>query len=771
MAYYDISHGLKEVLGMNGVRARIIEERDGSLTLQTSTWYGARNSYPLTKSQADILSRWLDMGTGSTNEKAYNTIRGIMKEEAVSLPATLTQAHNAGGPVNMGQWGQRMTPERAGIAPAQRYGALYSYREMNPRPSRGRYGQWYNPFAPLFHRHGFAPTYEGERIAPGTMPTYSRREDGRMLPTTGAFPALENGQRQAEANNDLLDDIQLNARIEKPSEAVYPKGKGIPYSKAITADVYFTTEKFKEVMRSHGIEIGTFPVPGKDGKEVMMQGVMVHNSASRKDNLFYSMTDAEMAALLNPSLEKASGGVTLQERLDIINSREEIRHDFSGPITKEMLEGSEIIHIPLTAEGRTEIEKDFLAYDEMQARQKMMTEAAQQARSEYLSEEGRIRRDPNAISGRDIAAVMGSCGWFSGTAHGREIVVGEIRVDDYYQSMRQNIKSLREEIEHLEKDIKDPAKAADQERLQGRLDGCRQELSLLEKEEKDFSKDNAKGRFVMSAVINGKTQYISISKSEYDKFLRYDDEHRLRLFDKLFDEVSIGQVDPDIHDGQSKPYDVFLTADGREVVTREQLEIDRALSRDVDGGLLKDLNHRKGFYMEGRHGREVNVENIRVEQDLQQEGKYKMTAVIDGKAVTHEINQKQYDKFMACDDYQRFKLFSKVFPEVDMKTRPEHRTNIGAMILAGMVAVTDGARMLAGIAGGHGPGMPPPPLAMPMHPESVHFMPSVYEERHAGPAPHTRAADLAAAIYETENSQQQGQGQEQSVGQGRSMGT
>lgn len=50
------------------------------------------------------------------------------------------------------------------------------------------------------------------------------------------------------------------------------------------------------------------------------------------------------------------------------------------------------------------------------------------------------------------------------------------------------------------------------------------------------------------------------------------------------------------------------------------------------------------------------------------EGKYKMTAVIDGETVSHEISQKQYDKFMAIDDFHRMKLFSKIFGEVDVKS-------------------------------------------------------------------------------------------------------
>lgn len=105
----------------------------------------------------------------------------------------------------------------------------------------------------------------------------------------------------------------------------------------------------------------------------------------------------------------------------------------------------------------------------------------------------------------------------------------------------------------------------------------------------------------------------------------------------------------------------------------------------IDGRDLSYINESKGWYREGEHGREVEVEAIAV-QPAEAEGKYTMTAIINGKAITHEISQKQYDKFMAVDDYHRMKLFSKVFSEVDMKTRPEMRSNLGTKIFAALAA-------------------------------------------------------------------------------------
>ena len=127
--------------------------------------------------------------------------------------------------------------------------------------------------------------------------------------------------------------------------------------------------------------------------------------------------------------------------------------------------------------------------------------------------------------------------------------------------------------------------------------------------------------------------------------------------------------------------------------------------------------------------REVTVDEIRVEP-TETEGKYRMTAVIDGETVSHEITQKQYDKFMAIDDYHRLKLFSKIFGEVDMKSRDNVPlgTKIGAAFLAGLTVMGELGR---------GP------------------RPDIYLERHGPPPPRCyfkpgvdTPMDVAARNYE-----------------------
>lgn len=120
----------------------------------------------------------------------------------------------------------------------------------------------------------------------------------------------------------------------------------------------------------------------------------------------------------------------------------------------------------------------------------------------------------------------------------------------------------------------------------------------------------------------------------------------------------------------------------------------------VNGESLENLKPSKEWVRSGGHGRATEVGDIAVERlrDAEGkviEGKYKMTAVIDGNVFSHEITQKDFDKFRAINDTQRMKLFDKIFPEVEMKTKAGHGFNLGAAILA---AVSVGMDVMGSVA-------------------------------------------------------------------------
>ena len=640
----DLSIGLQGVLRKNGMQAHISLAKDGGRELIVLGHDSPVLTYKLNEKQVEDLMGW---GSTYENKKAYNTFASIVKNDFY-MPQNFVSASNAFGRVVMGLHGYRIGHGE------------YGY---DARPARRM--PWFAPFS----RHGrgwagdfvgFAPRGEGfhlRRIGDhayrpwGGGPMVTERPDNRVKPgemLSGGYGFYYKGQ-QKENPVEVLDQIAIEPKIKPLEAAPRPQGQGIPYSSVITSDVYFSNDKFQEVLKSHGIVIDA------DKKTLTIQ------SNLSKVDLQYDLKPEEIQKLMANKVS-GKGGVSVDARLAIINDI--ISKDFDTKLTKDMLETKELVSLDLKPEVRQEVEAPFIEQERRIAEQQRLAEA----RAEQQREAERIERDPNAINGREIQAILGNKGWFQPVANGREMVVGEIRVD----------KTLN-------------------------------------------------GNYVMEAEVNGRLLAHSISAKDYQKFLDLNDAHRLKMFDKVFSEVEIKSAH-----GESLYQDnLYLAHDGQSIVHQEVVDIQNATSNRVDGAALLELNERKGFYRERAHGREVEVGNIQV--DPTANGKYKMTAVINGLTISHEITQKQYDKFLAVDDYHRMQLFSKIFNEVDIKTRPGEGHNIGAALLAALVV--GGEVMRDGLSVPHEP------------------RPEIYETR-TGPVYHKAGvvspADVAAANFRSE---------------------
>lgn len=212
------------------------------------------------------------------------------------------------------------------------------------------------------------------------------------------------------------------------------------------------------------------------------------------------------------------------------------------------------------------------------------------------------------------------------------------------------------------------------------------------------------------------------------------------------------EIEAELNNRQQMVIDQSLPSNGDQITIEPE---DRSVAH-VDGNSLYEQNESKGWFREGKHGREVQVDDIKVEPVRNEQGeiqkdekgnaKYRMTAVINGESISHEITQKQYDKFLAINDYQRMKLFDKIFPEVEMKTKPESRFNLGAAILA---AVTVGADVVAGLSA------PPRP-----RPEIYESAPVFHKPGVVSPQA------VSAAVYES-LAEQPSRGQNEGMGMGR----
>lgn len=658
----DLSPGLQDVLRKNGMQAHISFGRDGSPELIVLGHDSPVLTYKLNDKQVQDLMGW---GSVYENKKAYNTFTSIVRND-FQMPDNFVSASNAFGKVAMGLHGYRIGHGE------------YGYDARGPRI----------PFFAPFSRHGrgwagdflgFTPRHEGfhlRRIGdhvyrPYGGPVVPERPDGRIKPgelRSGGYGFYYKGQ-QRETSIDVLDRIAIEPKLKPLEAAPRPQGQGIPFSQAIDVNSEvtnaFSKDKFLEVMASHGIVI-----------DEQKKTLTIQSNLSKVD-LQYDLTPEELQKLTAASL-KGANGVSLDDRLAVIN--DVIKKDFDTPVTKDMLETKELVSLDLKPEVRAEVEAPFIEQERRMEEQRRLAEA----RAERDAIEQRIEQDPNAISGRQIQAILGNKGWFQPVDHGREMYVGEIRVDK-----------------------------------------------------------TAAGAYVMTAEINGRLLAHTISEKQFNKFLDLDDAHRLKMFDDVFREVEIKSA----HGRSLYDDDMYLAHDGQTVVTGQDIDIAHATTNSVDGAALQEFNEKKGFYRERANGREVEVGNISV--DPMENGKYKMTAVINGQAISHEITQKQYDKFLAVDDYHRMQLFSKIFDEVDMKTRPGQGTNIGAAILAALVVT--GEVMSEGL------GRPPRPR------------PELYESR-MPPTVYTKegvvnAADIAAANFRSQEANM-GPAPEEHMGRG-----
>jgi hypothetical protein len=658
----DLSPGLQDVLRKNGMQAHISFGRDGGPELIVLGHDSPVLTYKLNDKQVQDLMGW---GSAYENKKAYNTFTSIVRND-FQMPDNFVSASNAFGKVAMGLHGYRIGHGE------------YGYDARGPRI----------PFFAPFSRHGrgwagdflgFTPRHEGFHLrrigdhaySPYGGPVVPERPDGRIKPgelRSGGYGFYYKGQ-QRETSVDVLDRIAIEPKLKPLEAAPRPQGQGIPFSQAIDANSEvtnaFSKDKFLEVMASHGIVI-----------DEQKKTLTIQSNLSKVD-LQYDLTPEELQKLTAASL-KGANGVSLDDRLAVIN--DVIKKDFDTPVTKDMLETKELVSLDLKPEVRAEVEAPFIEQERRMEEQRRLAEA----RAERDAIEQRIEQDPNAISGRQIQAILGNKGWFQPVDHGREMYVGEIRVDK-----------------------------------------------------------TAAGAYVMTAEINGRLLAHTISEKQFNKFLDLDDAHRLKMFDDVFKEVEIKSA----HGRSLYDDDMYLAHDGQTVVTGQNIDIAHATTNSVDGAALQEFNEKKGFYRERANGREVEVGNISV--DPMENGKYKMTAVINGQAISHEITQKQYDKFLAVDDYHRMQLFSKIFDEVDMKTRPGQGTNIGAAILAALVVT--GEVMSEGL------GRLPRPR------------PELYESR-MPPTVYTKegvvnAADIAAANFRSQEANM-GPAPEEHMGRG-----
>ena len=418
----DLQPEMRDILMRNGMQAHIIMEGD-AYKLAVQGHDSPLLRYNLNERQMLALTDW---GTNTANKKAYNVFTSIIGKD-FDMPRNLVHARNANGRVAMGLHGYRI-----GAGEYGRLGWHPDFLGWTPRRQDG------------FHLRRVG----GQVFYPGA-PMVAERPDGRLKPgelRSGGYGFYYKGQPQQAPQTDVLQNLQTVVIPQEKRPRSQDPAK--PYKELITSPVYFSNEKWQECLSSHGIIID------EKAKTLTIQ------SSSTEVDMTYDLNAEELKALTNNSVKQ----VSIDKRLEILNNV--IKDDFADKIIFDMLNSKERIAIGLKPE----------ILEEMNAK-------LHPAEIAPTNEEQSLQRDPidrnvGVVDGRELQE---NKGWFREGAHGREVEVGEIRVE--------------------------PAEE--------------------------------KGKFKMTAVINAESISHEITQKQYDKFMAVDDYHRMKLFSKVFHEVDM----------------------------------------------------------------------------------------------------------------------------------------------------------------------------------------------------------------------------------------
>ena len=460
-----LSYQLTEILRRNGMRAQLAVEGDRYMLL-VQGHDSPMLSYPISEQQYRALA---DGGTNYANRKAYNTFNGIVGKD-FDMPSSFVAAKNVNGRVVMG---------------------LHGVRESMP------YGSMGMPYHPHAFGHGFLgwtprmqPGMHLRRIggvAVMAQPMLAEHTDGRMRPgelKSGGYGYYYKGQQtqpQQAAPVDALNDLQTY--FPPVQTRPRPTEPAIPYKEHITSDVYFTNEKWQEVLSSHGIIIDA------DKKLLTIQ------STANNQDFVYDLSDNEVQKLTDNSLKTTS----LQDRLDLLNNV--ISLDFKDTITKEALNSTEHIGIAL----KPEVEQSLAPQQAMQDGEQM--QVIQDPLVQQRHDAPTLNPDEGYVDGSRIEDLNERKGWYREGNHGREVEVGDIWVEKV-------VPPIKEET--------------------------------TEAENQEGKKEDDKVTYKMSAVINGEVVSHEISKRQFEKFMAVDDYQRQRMMSKIFSEVD-KKTRPEMH--------------------------------------------------------------------------------------------------------------------------------------------------------------------------------------------------------------------------------
>ena len=392
--------------------------------------------------------------------------------------------------------------------------------------------------------------------------------------------------------------LEYESQLSAGQSVKPPKGmsqqEAKPYDELIKSPEKFNGERFEKCLNSHGIEID------RESNRLIV------NSTETNRKYDYHLSPQDMDKLLSNSLEQSP----MDRRLDLVNII--IARDFYTPVTMESLNSEQ----PLSIRLRSDVER----------------------------ERGWRAEENVADAGIKVPPVLET----------PEPIPYQVLIPSPEQFNREKFEQC-----------------LNSHGIQ--IDAANNEVLVKSNKENQAFSYHLRPEEMKQLLSNDLTESPM--------------ENRLNLLNKVIGKEFYPQISMDSLNSQ-QTVDMRM----RPVIQEE----DRFLAQEtatetvafhMNGNVLSELNSKKAWYREDGEKEQVQVDDIRVAKDS--EGQYKMTAVINGESITHEISQKQFEKFSAIDEYHRLKLFDKIFDEVDMKTMPGKGFNLLAAVSAGLAVARD----------------------------------------------------------------------------------
>lgn len=474
--HLELHPELQDILMRNGMRATVTGSSNG-FQLVVQGHDSPLLYYPISEKQLRALVDW---GTNTANKRAYNTLASIVAAD-FDLPRDFVHARNANGRVAMGLHGNRI-----GVGEYGRVAMPVPMMHWHP------FGRGFLGWTPRNQEGWHMRRIGGQLWFPAGAPMVAVRPDGRQKPgelQTGGYGFYYKGAPQGAIQGTVPQpDVlaQMQTVIQPIPQPERPKIPAVPYNQAITSDVYFSNEKWQEVLKTHGIVID----PEK-------KTVTIQSSAEQAD-FVYDLTDEEVAKLTNNSIKE----VPVAGRIRIINGV--IQDDFADAITLDTLNSDKALEIALKPEVRQDLNQQEqsvvnLAQNQPVVQNEQYTVSPEEQAMMDMLHEGHPEIGA-VINGRDLYALEENKAWFREGQHGREVSVERISVQPV-------VPEQQPEGEH-----------------------------------KGKGKSATETKYTMTAVINGEVITHEISQKDYNKFLAVNDLQRMKMFSKIFSEVDMKDI-------------------------------------------------------------------------------------------------------------------------------------------------------------------------------------------------------------------------------------